>query len=306
MKIPQGTYTVLVTPFCKGEQTVDYTQISKWIDHQYNTDVAGLVLLGTTSESPTLSREEQFEIVKYVSNENKEHENPKILIVGVGGNHTFENLSFAKQCAKYCDGFMVTVPSYSRPEQHGIYQHFTTICNDDEITSKPVIIYNIPSRTGVNMEPKTIKNVYDSCKNIVAIKEASGNLEQVKELRELVPDLQIFSGDDGLAIDIIKLGGVGLISVASNVIPNVVDAIVKLSLHGDFDLAKSFSECSEFPHFLKMMTCERNPIPVKFMMHMMGLYDNNQMRLPMTELSDIYQYDTKTILKKLLKIESNM
>jgi len=279
-----GTYTVLVTPF-NDDNTINYNDIDKWIQMQLKSNVTGLVLLGTTSESPTLSRDEQLSIVKFVHEKNHSSQNNKFLVVGVGGNNTIETLEFAKMCKHYCDGFMVTVPSYNKPTQNGILKHFETICKDDDIKHYPIILYNVPSRTGVNMEPKTIKMVYESCKNIVAVKEASGSIDQLIELRTIVPTLTILSGDDKLILDVMVHGGGGVISVASNVFPSLVSQIVNLCLVGDFQKAKQVYYNSEFPELLKCMFCETNPIPIKFMMMKLGIYTNDNMRLPMTQLS---------------------
>ena len=292
-----GVYTVLVTPF-NDDNTVNYNDIKKWVKMQHMSNVVGLVLLGTTSESPTLSREEQLEIVKCVYRENCQSVRQKNLIVGVGGNNTMETLEFAKMCKDYCDGFMVTVPSYNKPTQNGIRQHFETICNDESLCNKPVIMYNVPSRTGVNMEPKTIKQVFDSCKTVMAIKEASGSIDQLIEIRSLIPNLKVFSGDDKLILDVMVHGGCGVISVASNVFPDLVAKIVNLCSEEKFKEASEIYYTSEFANLLKYMFCETNPIPIKYMMMKCDIYTNNKMRLPMTELSDDkHQYVDDALLK---------
>ena len=279
-----GTYTVLVTPF-NDDNTIKYKDIDKWIDMQLKSKITGLVLLGTTSESPTLSRNEQLDIVKYVHEKNHNAQNKKLLFVGVGGNNTMETLEFAQMCKFYCDGFMVTVPSYNKPTQNGILKHFETICKNDLIKHYPIILYNVPSRTGVNMEPNTIKMAYESCGNIVAVKEASGSIDQLIELRTMVPTLTILSGDDKLILDVMVHGGGGVVSVASNVVPNLVVSIINLCLMGNFQKATQTYYESKFPELLKCMFCETNPIPIKFMMMKLGIYTNDNMRLPMTQLS---------------------
>lgn len=326
---PYGTYTVLVTPFMQSEskeltedeldeltdeefaeyykskRSVDFANIKKWVDFQCKSNVEGLVLLGTTSESPTLKRDEQFEIVKYVSEENKKHATPKFLVVGVGGNDTYENLCFARKCAQYCDAFMVTVPSYSKPTQDGIFEHFKIICSNKRVSTKPVIIYNIPSRAGVNMDPMTIKNVCSACKNVVAIKEASGSIDQLIKIREIVPELKVFSGDDKLVLDVVSHGGCGVISVASNVIPNLISYVVTLCLSNDFKSAREIYYEACLPRFIEMLFCETNPIPVKYMMHMIGLYENHVMRLPITELSESKEKSVMSALEFTLEKDAH-
>jgi 4-hydroxy-tetrahydrodipicolinate synthase len=302
-----------VTPF-NDDNTINYDDIEKWVKMQAVSNVTGLVLLGTTSESPTLSREEQLEIVKFVYRTNCHSTTQKFLVVGVGGNNTMETLEFAKLCKVYCDGFMVTVPSYNKPTQNGIKQHFETICNDESLQIHPVIMYNVPSRTGVNMEPKIIKQVFDSCKTIVAIKEASGSIDQLIEIRSLVPDLKVFSGDDKLILDVMVHGGCGVISVASNIFPDLVAKLVNLSLDEKFKQATEIYYGSEFVNLLKYMFCETNPIPIKYMMVQGNIYKNYKMRLPMTELSnEKHEFVDEALLKtgvyhqiNLLKLDSKM
>ena len=281
-----AVHTVLVTPFVESTLQVDYDDIQKWVAFQCSSNVAGLVLLGTTSESPTLSRDEQLKIVKKVYEWNKSSENPKFLTVGVGGNNTYETLEFAKECVGFCDAFMVTVPAYNKPTQHGIVEHFKAICNHNEIKGTPIIMYNIPGRTAVNAEPSTIKSIFEQCPNVVAIKEASGSIDQLIKLRTIVPNLKIFSGDDKLVLDMMVHGARGVISVASNSIPDIMSKLVNLCLAGDFVQASEFFYKSELPQFIDALFCETNPIPVKFMLFQLQVFKNYSMRLPMTELSE--------------------
>jgi 4-hydroxy-tetrahydrodipicolinate synthase len=226
------------------------------------------------------------------------YEKPKFVSVGVGGNDTKETLQFAQTIARgdLCDGFMVTVPSYNKPTQKGIFEHFRVICNDDYVSKFPVIMYNIPGRTGVNMEPRTILEVYQECPNVVAIKEASGSIDQLIEIRRIVPNLQVFSGDDKLVLDVMVHGGEGVISVASNVIPDLMTLVVKLCLDSKFSEARSVFYDSKLPFFIKYLFCETNPIPIKFMLFCTGLYDNHIMRLPMTELPEEKQPEVQNVL----------
>lgn len=304
---PQGVYTVLVTPF-NVDGSVNYNSIDKWVDQQQQSGVAGLVLLGTTSESPTLSREEQLTITTRVYSRVKTFEKPKFVVVGVGGNNTAETLDFAKNVTsqKLCDGLMVTVPSYNKPTQKGIVKHFTTVCNDTAVSNFPVIMYNIPGRTGVNMEPKSIVEVYEACGNVVAIKEASGSIDQLIELRTIIPDLQVFSGDDKLVLDVMVHGGVGVISVASNVIPDLMSMLVKLCLDNEFNAARQLFYDTKLPNFIRLLFCETNPIPVKFMLYCKTLYDNFVMRLPMTELSESKRSEVSSAVSEALIAEENL
>ncbi len=297
---PQGVHSVLVTPF-NGDGSDKYESVDKWVDQQHSSDVAGVVLLGTTSESPTLTREEQLNIVTRVYERMQTFDKPKFVAVGVGGNDTSETLNFAKLITSnnLCDGLMVTVPSYNKPTQKGIANHFRTICTDKYVSRFPVIMYNIPGRTGVNMEPKTIAEVYESCLNIVAIKEASGSIDQLIEIKRIVPDLQVFSGDDKLVLDVMVHGGEGVISVASNIIPDLMSLLVKLCLDNKFSVARELFYDSKLPNFIRLLFCETNPIPVKFMLFCTTLYDNFVMRLPMTELSEERQHEVSSVVSDI-------
>ena len=286
LNFPAGVHTVLVTPFSHDTKLVDFDDIQKWVAFQTNSNVTGILLLGTTSESPTLSRNEQLKIVKKVYEWNKSSETPKYLTVGVGGSNTMETLEFTRECVGYCDAFMVTVPAYNKPTQHGILEHFKTICNHNEIKHTSVIMYNIPGRTALNAEPSTIRSIFNECPNMIAIKEASGSIDQLIKLREIVPSLKIFSGDDKLTLDVMLHGGQGVISVASNIIPDIMSELVNLCSNGNFVSASKLYYKSELPQFFEALFCETNPIPVKFMLHQLQVFKNYSMRLPMTTLSE--------------------
>lgn len=284
---PSGVHTVLVTPFNDdANNSVNFDDIKKWIGVQADSDVTGLVLLGTTSESPTLSFEEKLQIVRFVSELNKCLTRPKFITVGVGGNDTRETLEFARACVGYCDAFMVTVPHYNKPPQRGIVEHFKTVCNHPELQHIPIIFYNVPSRTGLNAEPETIKTVFNECNNMVAIKEASGSVDQLIKLRSLVPNLKIFSGDDKLVLDVMLHGGVGVISVASNVIPEILAEVVNKCLSYDYKSAVRIFYQMNLPTFIDTLFCETNPIPIKFLMKELEIYQSDQMRLPLVKLAD--------------------
>lgn len=344
MNFPDGVYTVLVTPF-NDDLSVNYDDITNWYNHQSKTNVTGLVLLGTTSESPCLSStgtthsdiyelyesllsllkssnddivistldmiisktktildkhiSEQLNIVKHVHDLNSKSSTPKHLVVGVGGNNSAMNLNFAKQCIGLCDSFMVTVPHYNKPTQDGICEHFDYICNDPDISKYPVILYNVPSRSGVNAEPSTIKKIYENCKNVVAIKEASGSIDQLIKLRSICPKLKIFAGDDKLILDFLVHGGSGVISVASNIIPITICELFTY----DIVTASKLYYTINLPQFIDALFCETNPIPIKYMMCTEGLYDNYNMRLPMTKLSEDKHELVKNALNLLIKYE---
>ena len=290
---PVGVHTVLVTPFDDSNCDIDYDDINQWLNSQSTTDVAGLVLLGSTSESSMLSREEKMEIVKNVHMLNSQSSNPKFITVGVSvSNDIREVIDFAIECSSYCNAFMLTVPNYVKPPARGMVNWFKNICNHPKLLHMPFVLYNIPGRACINMLPETMKEVCDACQNVVAIKEASGSLEQMKKVIELLPNIKLFSGDDGLTIDVIKLGGVGVISVASNVFPELMAAITKYCLDNDYDLAVNLSKYTMLDSFISALFCESNPIPVKFMLNKIGLYKSYQMRQPLEKLDGSKQEQT--------------
>ena len=281
---PDGVYTVLVTPF-NDDFTVNYKNLKLWTEMQMDNPIAGLVLLGTTSEVPTLSQDEQFNIVQFVSDLLKASKSDKFLCVGVGGNDTERTRQFAVKCADLCDGFMVTVPSYNVPPQEGIIEHYAHICNDPVIAAKPVILYNVPKRTGVNAEPETIKMIADRCPNLKAVKEASGSMKQIVSIRELCPELKVFSGDDKMIVDVMGVGGKGVISVASNAYPDIVCSVYDKCVQ-NIDDGKDMFESVKMGDLCDALFCQSNPIPIKYCLYRLGLFDTCQLRLPMVPLRE--------------------
>jgi len=290
-------YTVIVTPF-DDEDKIIYSDFDNLINYQIKNGVNGIILLGTTSESPTIDSEEQKEIVDYVWN----RFNGQIkIVVGIGGNNTKKVIEFGRFCVDKCNAFMVTVPNYNKPTQNGIFEHFLKIAQDDILKNKEIIIYNIPSRCGINMDPDAIIGLYNICENITAIKEASGSLTQIRKIKERC-NINIYSGDDLNILPIMSLGGVGVISVASNIMPKEICELVNLCNNNNFSRANSiFYQISEFIENLFLVS---NPIPIKYVLFKNGLISNDNMRLPLTRL--IEQEDSN-VIKKLnnFKIQVN-
>ena len=290
-------YTVIVTPF-DDEDKIIFSDFDNLINYQIKNGVNGIILLGTTSESPTIDIEEQQEIVDYVWN----RFNGQIkIVVGIGGNNTKKVIEFGRFCVDKCDAFMVTVPNYNKPTQHGIFEHFFKIANDELLKEKEIMIYNIPSRCGVNMDPDVIVSLNSICKNITAIKEASGSLTQIRKIQEKC-NINIYSGDDLNILPIMSLGGVGVISVASNIMPKDICELVNLCNNNNFSMAKClFYQISELIENLFLVS---NPIPIKYVLFKNGLISNDNVRLPLTRL--IEQEDSKVINKlNNLKIQVN-
>ena len=210
--------------------------------------------------------------------------------MGIGGNNTAKCIEFGKLIEDKCDYLMVTVPNYNKPSQEGIIQHFTTIAN--AFPSKPIIMYNIPSRCGVNMLPSTVQSIANNCDNIVAIKEASGSLNQMIEIRHLCPTLQLFSGDDNLILPVLAIGGVGVISVAGNIIPDVMKNIVENS---------NLKLFYKYLGFIKSLFVQTNPVPGKAYLQKLGIFNSDVPRLPLINLTSKNEVLIDEIYHNLVK-----
>ncbi|MEO0101230.1 MAG: 4-hydroxy-tetrahydrodipicolinate synthase [candidate division WOR-3 bacterium] len=259
----KGSFTALVTPFQNGE--VDLAGLRRNIEFQLANDTAGLVPCGTTGESPTLSLEE-WEMVIRTTVESVQGRIP--VIAGTGTNDTKKTIKLTERAKELgCDGCLVVCPYYNKPTQEGLYRHFAEIAQSVDI---PIIIYNIPSRTGVNILPKTIEKLVKEFNNIIGIKEASGNLDQVSEILVRCGErISILSGDDALTLPILSVGGQGVISVISNILPKAMADLVKSYLKGDIKGAQELHQ-KLFP-LMKVLFIETNPIPIKTAMNLLKM-----------------------------------
>jgi 4-hydroxy-tetrahydrodipicolinate synthase len=272
----KGVFTAIVTPFKNGE--IDYDCLTGLIDFNLESGVAGIVPCGTTGETPTMSDTEYREMIAFTV---KKLKGKGKVIAGAGANSTkksIENARVAK--AAGADAALIVTPYYNKPTQKGLILHYEAIAKEVDI---PIVIYNVPGRTGVNILPETIETLAKN-KNIVGIKEASGSLIQIAELRNRVSDnFSILSGDDQLFLPTLSVGGDGIISVASNVIPGEMSEIYKLWSESKSAKAKD--------QFLKVfpLTCalflETNPIPVKAALHLLGKI-GYEYRLPLCRMGD--------------------
>lgn len=282
-----GSYTAIVTPFKNGK--VDFDTFEKLIEMQYKAGITGIVPCGTTGESATLSHQEHDEViesaVKFANGRMK-------VFAGTGSNSTAEAVRLSKHAEEVgCDGVLLVSPYYNKPTQQGLYLHYKEIAKSIKI---PAILYNIQGRTSVNIEPKTIARIAEDCKNIVAVKEASGSLDQMSQIKLLSPDIYLLSGDDSLTLPVMSIGGCGVISVLSNILPKEVADLVNAVLKGDFKKAVEM-HYKLYP-LVKAMFVETNPIPVKAAMEMMGLCSGD-LRLPMCSISDANKENLRNILQ---------
>lgn len=283
-----GSITAIVTPFRNGK--VDEKAFRQLIEFQIDHGTAGLVPCGTTGESATLSFEEHDRVIE-LTIEVVNHRIP--VIAGTGSNSTEEAIMLTRHAEKAgADGSLQVAPYYNRPTQKGLYLHFKAIAESVKI---PIILYNIASRTGVNIEPETIAKLAQDCKNIIGVKEASGNLDQMSRIKALcAEDFVLLSGDDSLTLPVLAIGGKGIISVAANIIPREVADMVAAYLKGDTQRARQL-HYKMLPLF-KVLFIETNPISLKTAMGLMGLC-SDQMRLPMCAMVE----ENLLKLKKALK-----
>jgi 4-hydroxy-tetrahydrodipicolinate synthase len=270
-----GTYTALVTPFKNG--AIDEAAFRRLIDFQIDNGVSGLVPVGTTGEAATLDAEEHLRAIEIATNQAKGRCR---VIAGTGSNATTEAIELTVGAAKLgIDGVLLASPYYNKPTQEGIYRHFKAIC---EATTIPVVLYNIPSRTASEIEIETCVRLVRDCQNVVAIKEAGGSCDRVSALRNaLPPEFTILSGDDSLTIPFMAVGAVGVISVASNIIPRQMSEMVEAFLTGHAHEARDL-HLRYYPLF-KDLFIESNPIPIKAALHLMGMIEA-EYRLPLCEM----------------------
>jgi len=273
----EGVYTALVTPF--RDDRIDYAALEGIIEAQVKGGVDGVVPVGTTGESPTLSFEEHKEYIqRVVALVNKRIR----VIAGTGSNSTREAVHLSTAAQEYgVDGVLLVNPYYNKPPQRGLIAHFETIAKSITV---PAILYNIPGRTGINFLPESILELLDRAPNIVAIKEATGDIAQMMRVIELCGDrLTLLSGDDNLLLPVLSIGGKGVISVLSNVLPADMKKIVALYNEGKIDESRKLFY--KILPLCRAMFYETNPIPVKAAMEMMGRCGGD-LRLPLVRLSD--------------------
>lgn len=265
-----GCGTALITPFKNGD--VDYEAFAALVDRQVEAGIDFLVPLGTTGETPCLEDEERIKVLQIA----KEHSQGRPVVVGGGTNslqHTIRSMQMLEPFG--VDAFLIVVPYYNKPTQEGQYQYFKAVA---EATEKPIVLYNVPGRTGANMTAETCLRLAQ-IPNIVAIKEASGNREQIEKILAGAPEgFQVLSGNDDDTLWMMKQGGAGIISVASNVAPALLSEFTGAIRQGDYAKAEALNE--KLTPLFNNCFVESNPIPAKAAMHAMGLIEN-ELRLPL-------------------------
>jgi 4-hydroxy-tetrahydrodipicolinate synthase len=283
-----GCGTALVTPFRK-DQSLDEETLRKLVRRQIQAGIDFLVPCGTTGESPTLTHKEHLRVVEITLEEAK----GKVpVLAGAGGYNTAEVIEMAKELRHMgVDGILSVTPYYNKPTQEGLFQHFQAIA---KAVPLPIIVYNIQGRTGVNVEPATLKRLAE-IENIIGVKEASGNIGQMATVLHQLPEsFIVLSGDDAITIPLIALGGRGVISVVANEIPAEFGKLTKLALAGDFAGARALQR--QWFALMEVNFCETNPGPVKAAMAMMGLLEP-VFRLPMVPPSESNRAKIEAVLK---------
>jgi 4-hydroxy-tetrahydrodipicolinate synthase len=281
-----GAMVALVTPFQEGE--IDFQTLDELIDFQIEGGIDGIVPVGTTGESPTLSPEEHKQVIERVV---KAVGGQVPVIAGAGSNSTAEAIEYTEFSKKVgADATLQVGPYYNKPTQEGFYQHFKAIAEEVDL---PVVLYNIPGRCGAGMTPETVARLAE-LENIVAIKEATGSLDQASEIATRC-DITIISGDDSLTLPLASVGGKGVISVVANIVPADVKAMTDLILEGDLVSARQWHK-KLFTLCKSMLTLATNPIPIKAAMAILNLC-SDELRLPMTPLEE----NKKVILEQTLK-----
>ena len=290
----KGAMTALITPFKNGK--LDEEQYAKLIQRQIDNKIDVVVPVGTTGESATLSHEEHRRCIEIAGDVCKNTDTK--VMAGAGSNATHEAIGLAKFAQEHgADGILSVTPYYNKPMQEGLYQHYKALANAVEI---PVLLYNVPGRTGCDLLPETIYRLFNECSNVYGVKEATGSIERCVDLLAHEPTLSVISGDDAINYPILSNGGDGVISVTSNLMPNKIADLTHAAMDGDYHEAKKIND--KLYTMNKILFCESNPIPIKAAMYIAGLLDTLEYRLPLTAPSKenmkkieevIKQYDIK-------------
>lgn len=288
MSIFEGSGVAIVTPF--NDKGVNYEKLKELLEWHIKEGTDAIIICGTTGEATTMSEEEKRLTIKFTV----DVVNKRIpVIAGTGSNNTLSSIEMSKYAESVgVDGLLVITPYYNKTNSRGLIKHFEAINNS---VNTPIILYNVPSRTGVNITPENLKEL-STLSNVVAIKEASGNISQVVQMKALCGDkIDIYSGNDDQAIPILSLGGKGVISVLANIIPNAVHTMIKYYLNGD--VKKALDLQLENLKLSNTLFIETNPIPIKTALNLIGK-DVGPLRLPLYEMSDSNLEKLKDTLKE--------
>ncbi|WP_457601362.1 4-hydroxy-tetrahydrodipicolinate synthase [Hydrogenivirga sp.] len=285
----EGSIVALITPFKDGE--VDFDALGKLIDFHIDNGTDAVLVCGTTGESPTLTFDEHDKVVEFAV----KHAAGRIkIIAGTGANATHEAVHLTAHAKEVgADAALLVVPYYNKPTQEGLYKHFSAVAEEVDI---PIILYNIPSRTGVEIAVETVYRLVSEYPNVVGSKESTPNMDRISELyKRLGDNFSILSGDDSLTLPMMSLGAKGVISVANNIVPKEIKALTQLAREGKFEKARELHY--QLYELFKVLFIETNPIPVKTACWMLGMCEK-EFRLPMCEMKPENEAKLREVLKR--------
>lgn len=294
MKTLQGTGVALVTPF-KEDKTIDVPALERLVHSQVKNGVDYLVVLGTTAETPTLSTEEKELVKKTV----KQANNGRLpMVLGVGGNNTQTIVEQVREVSpKDYIAILSVTPYYNKPSQEGLYQHYKAVA---EATELPILLYNVPSRTGVNMDYRTTLRLAKEVPNIIGVKEASGNIVQIMHLlRGRKENFLVISGDDATALPTVLLGGDGTISVLGQAFPERYSQMIRQGLEGNYKEANTIQY--QLLEAMELIFKEGNPVGIKALLSLLGVINTLEVRLPLVNATEVLQKELKTYLEYMRK-----
>lgn len=291
MTIVTGATTAIITPFKNGQ--LDEQSYARLIQRQIENGIDAICPVGTTGESATLTHDEHKRCIE-IAVEVTKNTKTKVL-AGAGSNSTVEATEIAKHAQKCgVDAIFSVSPYYNKPSQEGLYQHYKTIA--DSVPELGFMLYNVPGRTGVDILGDTVIRLFDDCKNIYGIKEATGSLDRVTELLSKRADLKVLSGDDPIDYPILANGGAGITSVTANLLPDLKSKLVHEALNGNFENSRKLN--NELYEINSVLFCESNPIPIKAAMYIAGLIDRLEYRLPLTPPSSLNMKKIEEVMEK--------
>ena len=285
----RGTFTALVTPFREG--AIDFTALQNLIESQIAAGIDGIIAVGTTGESPTLTHDERKEVIHCAIATAKKR---CLVLAGTGSYSTREAIAATEEAEKLgVDGALLVAPYYNKPSQEGLFRHFSAIAKS---TPLRLMLYNIPGRCGVDIVAETVARIQSDCPNVVSIKEAGGNVDRVSELRTRLPDaFTVLSGDDGLTLPFLAAGAVGVVSVASNLLPREMCELVRAFTNGDIKQAERLHR--KLYWLFKDLFIEPNPVPIKTALSWRGTI-SAEVRLPLCEMSAANQARLRKTLEE--------
>ena len=287
----KGTYTALATPF--NNDGVDYDDLEALVEYQIKGGITGLVAVGTTGESPTLSHSEHIDVIR----QTVQFANTRVPVyAGTGSNSTDEAIELTKEADKAgADGFLLVAPYYNKPSEEGLLAHFSAIA---EVTDKPIILYSIPSRCGIEISVDVAAKLYERYPHVCCMKAAEGSCDKVTQyIKKLGMNYSVLSGDDALTLPFMSSGAKGVISVASNLIVSPLVEMVNAANSNDFKKAQEIF--LNYYHFFNAIFMEPNPVPIKYCLKETGIIRSDSVRLPLSNLKDASKNQLKTLLKEL-------